>query len=364
MPRPRHPLASTSGRGPVGRIVLAQLALVAVALLIPAVAGSTAATVGVIAGGVLLAAAVAIPWRGRTAPRRMTDLVGQRLRRRRSERHPAPVVDQMLGRHRMHEAVGPQGSRSALLVDGTRWAGISALHVSGPGPVGGSGATRLPVGELWAAIPPAIRGAALLQVVVQRTQVADGRARWRTWVLLGIDAALCPDAIDARGGGRQGMTRTVLVETARVGVRAGLLGLRLDPLDTAGVRSSVPELLVAEPAATDRLTEGWSECTVAGLAHRTYRQHRWSGTAALASALSGDSMHAAQSVTASLLLTHDDLGLLTVEPLLRVTARVDDLPAVTAEVERMGEAAGLRWAPLDGSQLAGLRATMPLGTRT
>jgi hypothetical protein len=312
--------------------------------------------------------------------------IAHRLRLRAGERAPVDAVAQVIGGRLMRESVGPRGDRSVLVVDGTRWTSVSALLVSGPGPVGGAGATRLPIGELWTAISPTIRKACSLQVVVQRTPVADGRARWRTWMCLGVDSALCGDAIDARGGEARGVIRTALVETARVGDRAGLLGLRLDPLDATALRTCIAELLVPdshddrppEPAAAavgpppeaplgdpavGPLLEDWSACAAGGMIHRSYRQDRWSGTAALAAALSDRAIAGAVGVTAAITLRYDDLGMLAVEPVIRVTASPGGTSDIDAHLARIGADTQVRWSSLDGAHLDGLRATMPLGCR-
>jgi hypothetical protein len=346
------------------RVVVVEILAAAVAGAALATLQGTAANVAVGAGGLALLIVLVVPWRGR--PVVGWAWLGNRYRARRrvGRRHPIPVVESVLGGRMLREATDPSGRRGALLVDGTRWVSVSALHAAGPGPVGGAGVTRLPVGALWAAITESVRETAMLQIVVQRTVAPQGRPRWRIWLCLAVDTALAGDAIAARGGGGLGASRTVLVETARVGARAGLLGLRLEPLDATALRSNLAEVLAVPEWAPDAaLEENWRHCSTADVAHRSYRQTRWVGSAALATVLGGALTESAECVTASLTLSRDDDDHLTVEPLLRVTAPADHLPEVDRQLTVVGATSGTRWVALDGGQLAGLRATVPMGCR-
>ncbi|MGL5818247.1 MAG: type VII secretion protein EccE [Phycicoccus sp.] len=343
------------------RLIALQVGLVVIRLGLGADPDTTATAIGITLA-VVLTVVLFVPWRRRTALSWAADGVRFRRRRGRAARTSPLLADVVVGGRRVRESTDPTGRKAVVVVDGTRWIGVGALHAAGPGPIGSAGASRLPIGALWDAVTPAVRDTALLQVVVQRTAASDSRPRWRTWVCLGVDAALAGDAVTARGGGEAGITATVLVETARIGARAALLGLRLEPLDAATFRTAVAEVL-ASPDGTDGppLVERWGHCLTGASAHRTYRQTRWSGSSALAAVLSGSTTAAATCVTASLTLRHDDDARLTVEPMLRVTAPADRLATLDGQLAELGQTTGTRWAPLDGAQLTGLRSTVPMG---
>ncbi|MGL5849255.1 MAG: type VII secretion protein EccE [Phycicoccus sp.] len=348
----------------MSRLIALQVGLVGIRLGLGTDPGTTATAVG-IALAVVLPVVLFVPWRRRTALSWAADAVRFRRRRGRAARTSPALADVVVGGRRVCESTDPAGRKAVVVVDGTRWVGVGALHAAGPGPIGSAGASRLPIGALWDAVTPAVRDTALLQVVVQRTAASESRPRWRTWVCLGIDAALAGDAVTARGGGEAGATATVLVENARIGARAALLGLRLEPLDAATFRTAVEDVL-ASPGGTEPppLVERWGHCLTGTSAHRTYRQTRWVGSSALATVLAGSVTAAATCVTASLTLHHDDEARLTVEPVLRVTAPEDQLAALDSQLTELGRAADTGWAPLDGAQLAGLRATVPMGRLT
>ncbi|MGL4175488.1 MAG: type VII secretion protein EccE [Dermatophilaceae bacterium] len=343
------------------RLLALQVALVGIRLGLGPRPGATAMAVGVGLAAIVLVL-LFVPWRHRTAPSWVADGVRFRRRQGRTGGTAPPLADVVVGGRQVRESTDPTGRKAVVLVDGTRWTSVSALHAAGPGPVGSAGASRLPIGALWDAVTPAVRDTAMLQVVVQRTAASEGRPRWRTWVCLGVDAALAGDAVAARGGGEAGITSTVLVETARIGDRAALLGLRVEPLDLTTFRTAVEEVLAA-PAGTAgaALVERWGHCRTGESAHRTYRQARWAGSAALATVLSGSATATATCVTASLTLYHDDDGRLTVEPVVRVTAPEDQLGTLDDQLAELGQVTDTRWVPLDGSQLAGLRASVPMG---
>ncbi|MGL5927586.1 MAG: type VII secretion protein EccE [Dermatophilaceae bacterium] len=353
----------------VRRLLALQVALVGIRLGLGPDPDTTATAVGIALAAVVVVV-LFVPWRGRTAASWAADGIRFRGRRGRAERagragragHVSlPLAEAVVGGRRVRESADPAGRRAAVVVDGTRWIGVGTLHAAGPGPIGSAGASRLPIGALWDAVTPAVRDAALLQVVVQRTAASESRPRWRTWVCLGVDAELAGDAVAARGGGQAGVTATVLVESARIGARAALLGLRLEPLDAATFRRAVEDALASPDGSDSPLVERWGHCVTGASAHRTYRQTRWAGSSALATVLGGSATAAATCVTASLTLRHDDDARLTVVPMLRVTAPEDQLARLDGQLNELGRATDTRWAPLDGAQLTGLQATVPMG---
>jgi type VII secretion protein EccE len=311
---------------------------------------------------------MAVRWRGHTLLTWSRIGLGYRLRRRprRARRGPEPA-DRVLGGAVICEVTDRAGRPFGIVQQSETWSSVCGLAPPEPGRLNGAGPARLPLATLWDAVQEDLRPAATLQVVVHRTVGLAGAARWRTWVSLGLDSRYLRDAVLGRGGGRLGMTRTLTAETSRIAVRAEAAGLLLEPLDAGQLQAAVRENLgpsvlpMAGAGAVDPLVESWHACQVKDLTYRTYQQGGWTGPDGMSEILRSHEVRSATSITTSFLLARGDRGVMRVRPLIRVAARADQLPAVDRELGLLGRRTSTTWRPLDGLQLPGLQATVPLG---
>ncbi|MDK1475169.1 type VII secretion protein EccE [Streptomyces sp. 549] len=198
-----------------------------------------------------------------------------------------------------------------------------------------------------------------------------------TWVAVKLDPELCREAVEARGGGVEGVRRCLVRVADQLvsrltgaGFRAAVLteeelvaalatSAVADPLVTAQVSQpdSPPVQRTEESARAWRCDDRW---------HTAYGIGRWPelGTggvplpqlAALLSSLP------ALATTLSLTLTGADRQAAGVAGHLRVTGRsADDLTQLRRELERMARGVKVGLVRLDREQVPGVLATMPLG---
>lgn len=76
------------------------------------------------------------------------------------------------------------------------------------------------------------------------------------WVVLRLDPLLCPDAIEARGGGPTGVLRTAITATRRVANHLAHEGYRPSILSAAGITAMGEQLV--DHARVDDAAEGWT----------------------------------------------------------------------------------------------------------
>jgi type VII secretion protein EccE len=336
-------LAATVVPGPVGYAICA-------AVLLPAVLLMT------------------VRWRGHTLLTWLSLGLGYRRRRRSTALvQGLDPATRMLDGATVSEVTDWGGRQFGVVQQATTWSSVCGLVPLEPGRLNGAGPARLPLSTLWSAVREDVRPAATMQIVVHRTVGLGGATRWRTWVSLGLDSRHLRDAVVGRGGGRLGMTRTLVVETSRVAVSAEAAGLLIQPLDAGQLQAAVREALgepvvsVAGTDAADTLEENWNDCRVNDLAYRTYQQGGWTGSESLSAILQSREVTSATSITMSFLLARDERHVMQVRPLMRVAARVGRLTEVDREVCLLAERTRTSWKPLDGLQLLGLQATVPLG---
>jgi type VII secretion protein EccE len=111
------------------------------------------------------------------------------------------------------------------------------------------------------------------------------------------------------------------------------------------------------------LSEGWTAVTAAGVGHASYAITGWAGTGAGPN-LNGLTGVRALSTTVALSVSpgedgSDEVGL---RGLVRVSARNPaELAAAEDQLHAVSQRLGVRLSPLNGLQLAGLAATLPLG---
>lgn len=191
-------------------------------------------------------------------------------------------------------------------------------------------------------------------------------ARRTTWIAVRLDPHKCSDAIRERGGGVVGAHRALIGAVSRVRNALGSRGVPTRPLDVdallrAGV-SAAELTAVSGTQANVKLRERWSGVTAAQVGHASYAITNWPRKA-MTQSLNGLTNVRALSSTVVLSIApgHDDdeVGL---RGLVRVSARTpSELNQANQQLVKTGQRMGVGLTPLNGMQLAGLAATLPLG---
>lgn len=192
-------------------------------------------------------------------------------------------------------------------------------------------------------------------------------ARRTTWIAVCLDPRRCPDAVAERGGGVTGCHRALIGALSRVRAALQARGVPARPLDADQLlRAGICAAELSAVAGTVRpveLSEGWTAVTAAGVGHASYAITGWAGTGAGPN-LNGLTGVRALSTTVALSVSpgedgSDEVGL---RGLVRVSARNPaELAAAEDQLHAVSQRLGVRLSPLNGLQLAGLAATLPLG---
>lgn len=192
-------------------------------------------------------------------------------------------------------------------------------------------------------------------------------ARRTTWIAVCLDPRRCPDAVAERGGGVTGCHRALIGALSRVRAALQARGVPARPLDADQLlRAGICAAELSAVAGTGRpveLSEGWTAVTAAGVGHASYAITGWAGTGAGPN-LNGLTGVRALSTTVALSVSpgedgSDEVGL---RGLVRVSARNPaELAAAEDQLHAVSQRLGVRLSPLNGLQLAGLAATLPLG---
>ncbi|WP_367130979.1 MULTISPECIES: type VII secretion protein EccE [Streptomyces] len=273
------------------------------------------------------------------------------------------AVDAPLRPVRAEKALPLALLRDALDVDGIRLESVQVLQSTLPAP-----APHLPSEAL------AARNYAPLQALSGAPAVRT------TWVALKLDPELCQEAVEARGGGEEGVRRCVLRAADQLasrlrgaGFRAVLLSeedltaalstaANINPVASAqAARSATPARRTLESSRALRCDDRW---------HTTYWLARWPQLGPGATPLPQLAAHltALPALSTTLSLTLGRGGLRngrhapTLTAHIRVTGRSsDELAATRRELERAARAARTGLVRLDHEQVPGMLATLPLG---
>lgn len=195
-----------------------------------------------------------------------------------------------------------------------------------------------------------------------------------TWIALRLEPDLCPTAIAARGGGMLGAQRALLKAVHRVirdlkdaGFQASALN-ETDLVGALGISCSVNPMIGTTnqrlSVGLRRTKELWSAWRCDDRWHATYWLNKWPGiTPANAPALPALlTSLPTLAVTFSVTVTQamgDSIGITSH---VRVAARTErELEVATTALEQRAQKAGIGLLRLDGEQLPGLLATLPLG---
>lgn len=194
-----------------------------------------------------------------------------------------------------------------------------------------------------------------------------------TWVALKLEPGRCPQAVLARGGGEAGAHRALLKAVHQLRAELSIRGLRATPLTehelTAALAASasVNPLVGAQGSQqhtarrTRETPRGW-RCDDRW--HVTYWASHWPSLAGthgpeLISVLSGVP---ALATSFALALAPDADGGFALAAHLRIVARSErGLAEASKLLETRGRQAGVGLVRLDGEQLPGVLATLPLG---
>ena len=249
----------------------------------------------------------------------------------------------------------------ALEVDDIRLEGAQIVQHTHPSP-----APHLPQQSI------AARSYAPLQA-----QVGAPAARL-TWIALKFDPELCPEAVQARGGGLGGAQRALLRAADQLVSRLAGSGFDVVVLTEAELTAALATSSGANPMANAQAQAGRSSADTRRTAetsrawrcddrwHTTYWVSRWPKLGAQATPSTNlvallTSMPAMSS-TFSLAVTRDAGGAPAVTGHIRLTARSEDeLVAARRQLQRAARGVRAGLARLDREQLPGVLATLPLG---
>ncbi|MDF6045243.1 type VII secretion protein EccE [Streptomyces sp. JH14] len=201
-----------------------------------------------------------------------------------------------------------------------------------------------------------------------------------TWIALKLDPELCPEAVQARGGGLAGAQKCLVRTADQLASRLTGAGFRATVLTEQELTSAVATSACVSPSAMEQAGRALTPVRRTGETARTWRcddrRHttywvaRWPQFGAAGSG-GGASMPQlvalltslpALATTFSLTLGHADRQEVSIAGHVRITGRSDEeLLAARHELERTARGVRTSLVRLDREQLPGVLATLPLG---
>ena len=200
-----------------------------------------------------------------------------------------------------------------------------------------------------------------------------------TWIALKLDPDLCPEAIEARGGGLRGAQRAVLRAADQLAGRLTAAGFTVSVLDEPGLVSAIATSACASTRATTgpgggpggtgqpatrRTSEKARVWRCDDRWHTTYWISRWPQLPAgrLPDLVNLLTSVPAMAGTFALTATRGTGGSRALTAYVRITARSDtELIAARRELVRHANGVKVGLVRLDREQLPGVLATLPLG---
>ncbi|MEE1793870.1 type VII secretion protein EccE [Streptomyces sp. BE308] len=197
-----------------------------------------------------------------------------------------------------------------------------------------------------------------------------------TWIALKLDPELCPEAVQARGGGIVGAQKCVVRAADQLASRLTGAGFRATVLTEQELTSAVATSACVSPLAmaqasraetpgrrTEETSRTW-RCD--DRRHTTYWVGRWpqlgGGGASMPQLVALLTSIPALATTFSLTLGHGDRSEVSVTGHIRITGRSDEeLLGARHELERTARGVKTALVRLDREQLPGVLATLPLG---
>jgi type VII secretion protein EccE len=349
-------------------------------LLLPVAPPARFAAAGAVAG---LVALVSISFQGRRLPEVV--LARSRFRRRmriwRGYRPRSPigvVVPDADTRGHADRA----GNRVGLLADGPSWTAILRLDPIHEGVLVDQLTGLLgQLAQTVAAADTLVDAAQLVGWSVPSTQPGTRQpVALRTfWVAVRFQPGRHPAAVEARGGGEQGAVRSAAVAALRLATSLRRQGYRLRVLDGVELTDELGTSLGLEPPPRGvggrPLTaptpppvarETWRSWSLGALHHACFRLRRLPRRrAGLAALFALPPQPPAVTACVSVLYTRAETR--GAEPREEVVVRVAvpadrDARAVRHALRRAAAGVRGRLTPMNGEQLAGVRATIPLAT--
>ncbi|WP_406408843.1 type VII secretion protein EccE [Streptomyces halstedii] len=398
-----RPVSRTGRGGPALRqlvLVEAALAVVVVGL---ALGGPWLVPAAVIA--CLLVLVAVVRRRGQAVPDWLSTALSLRHRRRTTSASPVETEPQLAPVTESVPGFGPyiyvdRDRRTVgMLGDGTFLTAVVRVEASGESLRRALGARALPLSLLGDALTVddiVLESAQLVQQVraapaphlpqqsVARLSYAPLQERTgapalrMTWVAVKLDPQLCPEAVEARGGGMGGAQRCLVRVADHVASRISGAGFRAVVLDQEELNSAVatsacanpmlsaragrpdaaPQRRTAETTRVWRCDDRW---------HTTYAVDRWPelgrGATPLPRLVSLLTSVPAYATTVSLTVRRGlRQGDVSVSGHVRVTGGTDtELVGVRRTLEQAARHAKVGLARLDREQVPGVLATLPLG---
>ncbi|MEV7282831.1 type VII secretion protein EccE [Streptomyces sp. NPDC093111] len=200
-----------------------------------------------------------------------------------------------------------------------------------------------------------------------------------TWIALKLDPELCPEAVEARGGGMEGAQKCLVRATDQLASRLAGAGFRATVLTEQELTAALATSTCASPMAIAQAGRGQAQARrtqetartwrVDDRRHTTYWVGRWPQLGGAGGA--GASMPQlvalltslpALATTFSLTLSGGDRQEVTVTGHVRITGRSDEeLVTARHELERAARGVKTGLVRLDREQVPGMLATLPLG---
>ncbi|EGX56082.1 hypothetical protein SZN_29667 [Streptomyces zinciresistens K42] len=197
-----------------------------------------------------------------------------------------------------------------------------------------------------------------------------------TWIALKLDPELCPEAVEARGGGVPGAQRSLLRVADQLASRLAGAGFKATILDETELVQALATSSCLNPRANQqhgqdgraqrRTVEAVRSWRVDDRWHTTYWVSRWpqlgSGAVELPELVTRLTSLPVLATTFSMTVGRAGNRGVALTGHIRVTARgEDELGEVGRELERSASTAKVGLVRLDREQVPGALATLPLG---
>jgi len=199
-----------------------------------------------------------------------------------------------------------------------------------------------------------------------------------TWVALKLDPELCPEAVQARGGGMEGARRALLRAADHLASRLMGAGLQAKVLSEQEINATIATSACVNPLATTggaaldgsrsgrRTAESTRTWRCDDRLHTTYWISRWpqlgAGGPEFPRLIGSLTSSPALASTFSLTVSRRRGDVLTMSGHVRLTGRGEnELGEATQHLERAAAAFKTGLVRLDREQLPGVLATLPLG---
>ncbi|NUT98528.1 MAG: type VII secretion protein EccE [Saccharothrix sp.] len=191
-------------------------------------------------------------------------------------------------------------------------------------------------------------------------------ARRTTWIAVRLDPKRCQAAIRERGGGVVGAHRALIGALSRVRNALESAGVTIRPLDSDElIRAGISAAELTSVAGTNTavsLREKWGGVTAGGVGHASYAITGWpaKGMRNNLNALTG--VRALSSTLSMTISPSSEQGQVGLRGLVRVSARTpSELDRADDRLKALADKLDITLTPLNGLQVAGLAATLPLG---